>query len=419
MNLLTDRNCSKPLVRRRTSDHGGCRFIGGFPPNFKGPKVDAIRDFPRNCGSPASRRTAAMPRDVNSEPPKPLRRDGTVQTPDHGEKVLRKAQYEPQLIHISEKRAQGKPNNDLDTSRSLSQSCQLVGNYPAPKIREGVPVFCDYPRRCGMLNPRPKSKVLAKKSTMDQRPLVMTRRADREQKSNGLAIVPSVNVQTVFHQNKVKEALDLFEEAFKKLVEENEAQAKGKGGSARMVLLKAAMRLKERRKWVNTAKLLGAVPGVEVGDRFRFRVELVVIGLHRQFQGGIDYTKKDGKVVATSIVASGRYANDAKSADVLTYCGQGGNPSVADKKPEDQKLKRGNLALKNSMDEGTPVRVIRRRETLKTPSILGARSGRNYAYVYDGLYAVTNCRQQRGPYGKLVFMFRLNRIPGQPKLGRF
>ncbi|CAK9188048.1 unnamed protein product [Ilex paraguariensis] len=92
----------------------------------------------------------------------------------------------------------------------------------------------------------------------------------------------------------------------------------------------------------------------------------------------------------------------------------GGNPKVANNKPEDQKLARGNLALKNSMDARTPVRVIFGRQTLKASNT----SGESSKYIYDGLYTVSNYWQERGPYGKIVYMFRLNRIPGQPKLTR-
>ncbi|KAL7229387.1 hypothetical protein ACSBR2_007985 [Camellia fascicularis] len=227
--------------------------------------------------------------------------------------------------------------------------------------------------------------------------------------SNVLSIVPFDDIQAIDSQNKVREALDLFDEIFTKILEEHEAQSKEKGNAAKQIHVEAANLLKKQQKWVNTERLLGPVPGVEVGHKFRFRAELLVIGLHHQFQSGIDYMKKDGKIFATSIVASGRYANDVGSPDVLKYCGQGGNPTSGCKEPKDQKLERGNLALKNSMDAGTPVRVIRGRQNLKSSNILGR-------YVYDGLYIVASCKQERGEYGKLVFMFHLNRIPGQPKL---
>ncbi|TKY70771.1 Histone-lysine N-methyltransferase, H3 lysine-9 specific SUVH6 [Spatholobus suberectus] len=78
-----------------------------------------------------------------------------------------------------------------------------------------------------------------------------------------------------------------------------------------------------------------------------------------------------------------------------------------DKEPEDQKLERGNLALKNSSEEKNPVRVIRGSESM---------DGKCKTYVYDGLYVVESCWQDMGPHGKLVYRFRLRRIPGQPEL---
>ncbi|XP_057475929.1 histone-lysine N-methyltransferase, H3 lysine-9 specific SUVH5-like [Actinidia eriantha] len=233
---------------------------------------------------------------------------------------------------------------------------------------------------------------------------------------NVLSIIPHDSVQAVVSRNKVKEALNLFEETYTNLLKEQEAQSKGKGKVGRHCHVEAAMLLKKQKKCVNTKRVLGPVPGVEIGDRFRFRAELVVIGLHHQFQGGIDYIKKDGEIFATSIVDSGRYANVAESSNVLIYCGQGGNPTIVNKEPQDQQLERGNLALKNSMDAGKPVRVIRGRQILEAST-----SEKILTYLYDGLYSVTKCTQERGLFGKLVFMFELNRLAGQaaqPKLTR-
>ncbi|GAY62173.1 hypothetical protein CUMW_215690 [Citrus unshiu] len=84
-----------------------------------------------------------------------------------------------------------------------------------------------------------------------------------------------------------------------------------------------------------------------------------MIGLHLQIQGGIDYVKRKGKNLATSIVASGGYDDNLDNSDVLIYTGQGGNGMNGGKEPEDQKLERGNLALANRTHEQNPARVIR------------------------------------------------------------
>ncbi|KAJ9147643.1 hypothetical protein P3X46_029779 [Hevea brasiliensis] len=209
-------------------------------------------------------------------------------------------------------------------------------------------------------------------------------------------------------RNKVRETLRLFQVVYRKLVKEEEAKLK----NVKRPDLVAATVPKRKGKYVNTnKKIIGSVPGVEVGDEFQYRVELNIIGLHRPTQGGIDFVKEGKTVLATSIVASGGYDDDLDDSDVLIYTGSGGNMKDGDKGPEDQKLKRGNLALKISMDAQNPVRVIRGDTRVSESS-----SARNRTYVYDGLYLVKKCWQEMGPHGKLVFKFRLDRSPGQPEL---
>ncbi|KAL2348207.1 hypothetical protein Fmac_002207 [Flemingia macrophylla] len=209
-------------------------------------------------------------------------------------------------------------------------------------------------------------------------------------------------------RKKVRETLQLFQVVSRKLLREVESKPNVRGICGKRIDLLAARILKEKGKYVNLGKqILGSVPGVEVGDEFQYRVELNIVGLHRQIQGGIDYVKHNGKILATSIVASGGYADDLDNSDVLTYTGQGGNVMNSDKEPEDQKPERGNLALMNSCEEKNPVRVIRGSESMD-------RKCRTY--VYDGLYVVEKCWQDVGPHEKLVYQFLLRRIPGQPEL---
>ncbi|EEF51630.1 histone-lysine n-methyltransferase, suvh, putative [Ricinus communis] len=219
-------------------------------------------------------------------------------------------------------------------------------------------------------------------------------------------------------RKKVKEVLKLFNETLKTL--ENEVKSKGK--KSNICLHRKAAMVLGKNKWVNTAKRLGPVPGIEIGDRFHYRAELYVTGLHLQFLKGIDYMKKDGILLATSIVATDKYSNLMKSSDVLIYSGEGGNPKVQNPKIQplrDQKLENGNLALSNSMDQKRPVRVVlteskRSKASIHTGS---AREKQNLGtgYFYDGLYFVENVSQERGEFGKLVFKFKLRRIPLQPE----
>ncbi|KAK4572372.1 hypothetical protein RGQ29_030705 [Quercus rubra] len=174
-------------------------------------------------------------------------------------------------------------------------------------------------------------------------------------------------------RKKVEAALNLFRELLSKRMREMKAESDFKSGATRAAYMEVAKDLQWERKWVNIDKRIGPVPGIEVGDKFECATELNVIGLHRQFQRG-----------------------------------QGGNPRAGKSEPKDQKLERGNLALKNSLEAGTPVRVIRGFE--------GSKASKNMIYIYDGLYVVDKFTQGRGEFGKLVFEFELIRIPGQPKL---
>ncbi|KAK9912710.1 hypothetical protein M0R45_036560 [Rubus argutus] len=170
--------------------------------------------------------------------------------------------------------------------------------------------------------------------------------------------------------------------------------------------MSAAIHLRNQGAWINTRKQLGAIRGVKVGDKFRYRAQLNIVGLHRQFTFGIDYMMgKYGQILATSIVDSGRYANNMQSPDVLVYSGQGGNSPFNKKKPADQALERGNLALKNSNEARTPVRVIR-----------SFKLSKGSCYVYYGLYTVEHVSKERGELGRLVYKFWLRRKPGQLQL---
>lgn len=204
--------------------------------------------------------------------------------------------------------------------------------------------------------------------------------------------------------NKVMNALN----DFKATVTELSKELEGKSNMGNFFVYRdAAMLMKKRQQWVNTRNQFGAVSGVNIGDKFQFRAELVIIGLHCRFQNGIDYMEKNGQLLATSIVDSGRYSNDMESTDVLIYSGQGGNPMVGTRQIEDQKLVGGNLALHNSISEKNPIRVIFKSRKKNLPK-----------YTYDGLYVVNKAWKDRGQFGKLVFKFKLKRIAGQPRITR-
>ncbi|PKA55605.1 Histone-lysine N-methyltransferase, H3 lysine-9 specific SUVH5 [Apostasia shenzhenica] len=168
--------------------------------------------------------------------------------------------------------------------------------------------------------------------------------------------------------------------------------------------------LKEKGQWPRCFEpVIGSVPGVAVGDEFFYRMELLLVGLHRPPENGIDYQAGSG--IATSIVASGGYSDICNlSGDILTYIGSGGCDGRRKRKASDQKLEKGNMALTRSMTAKTPVRVIYGLRNLKE-SVASV-------FVYDGLYFVENYRRVRGGNGCYVLEFQLRRKPGQPRCWR-
>ncbi|ESQ52128.1 hypothetical protein EUTSA_v10016339mg [Eutrema salsugineum] len=217
-------------------------------------------------------------------------------------------------------------------------------------------------------------------------------------------------------RHKVKETLRLFNGLCRKILQEEEARPRERNGSKFRVDFEASKKLKSEGKYFNNGThIMGPVPGVEVGDEFQYRMELNILGIHRPTQGGIDFMKDDHEeLVATSIVASGGYDDELDKSDVLIYTGQGGNVIKRGKKnnqPKDQQLVKGNLALANSKDKKNPVRVVRGNQKTALESSDVARN-----YVYDGLYVVEEFWKETGSHGKLIFKFKLRRIPGQPEL---
>ncbi|GMH07843.1 hypothetical protein Nepgr_009683 [Nepenthes gracilis] len=165
----------------------------------------------------------------------------------------------------------------------------------------------------------------------------------------------------------------------------------------------------------NARKRIGAVPGIEIGDIFFFRMELCIVGLHAPSMAGIDYMTVSGETgeepLAVSIVSSGGYDDDAEDKDVLIYTGQGGNLGVGiisrrDKAVSDQKLERGNLALDRSSRRANEIRVIRGMKDIFNQM--------SKIYVYDGLYTIQEAWVEKTKSGANSFKYKLVRIPRQP-----
>ncbi|CAN1295900.1 Histone-lysine N-methyltransferase, H3 lysine-9 specific SUVH4 [Linum perenne] len=181
--------------------------------------------------------------------------------------------------------------------------------------------------------------------------------------------------------------------------------------------LKAATKMSQANAILYPKKTIGNLPGIEVGHQFYSRAEMVVIGIHSHWLSGIDYIGASNQKefqnyklpLAVSIVLSGMYEDDLDNADDVSYTGQGGHNLTGDKRQcKDQVMERGNLALKNCVDQSVPVRVIRGH--VCKSSYVGK------IYTYDGLYKVEKCWAEKGISGFTVFRYGLKRLKDQPVL---
>nr|XP_043613086.1 histone-lysine N-methyltransferase family member SUVH9 [Erigeron canadensis] len=177
--------------------------------------------------------------------------------------------------------------------------------------------------------------------------------------------------------------------------------------------LKASSVMKQRGLWLNRDKrIVGAIPGIHVGDVFFFRMELCVVGMHGQVQAGIDYLSSsqssNGEPIATSVIVSGGYEDDEDNGDVIVYTGHGGQDKHS-RQVLHQKLEGGNLGMERSMHYGIEVRVIRGFKYEGSPS--------GKVYVYDGLYKIVESWFDVGKSGFGVFKFKLVRMENQLEMG--
>ncbi|KAL6661430.1 hypothetical protein ACP70R_000814 [Stipagrostis hirtigluma subsp. patula] len=232
--------------------------------------------------------------------------------------------------------------------------------------------------------------------------------------SSGAPIMRSqreYRVQNADARSKVKMLCRRFEFICRAL-----AQAVEQGLLKNMRIdLEAGKAVKKLPDFIKLGPIVGQVPGVEIGDEFLYRMQLSIVGLHRACRGGIDTTKdRNGVRVAVSIVASGGYPDELSSSGELIYTGSGGK-SAGKKNDEDQKLERGNRALKNCIRTKTPVRVIHGFKGHNKKGGSRSRLRQIPTYTYDGLYHVVDCWRE-GQSGSRMFKYKLLRIPGQPEL---
>ncbi|KAJ0240601.1 YDG domain-containing protein [Hirschfeldia incana] len=210
-------------------------------------------------------------------------------------------------------------------------------------------------------------------------------------------------------REKVLEVLRAFKDVYRELDRDKQARRGGDAFDATARIdIKAQAFLESEGRHVNAEKRIGLVPGINIGDEFQYKTELRLVGLHFKTMCGIDYMDVGGVKYATSIVASeGNGYDDKFDAGVVIYTGEGGNViSKQEKKTENQRMVKGNLALANSMRHKTEVRVIRGQERY---------DGKGKRYVYDGLYLVDKYWLEKGVSGKSMYKFKLCKIPGQTR----
>lgn len=214
----------------------------------------------------------------------------------------------------------------------------------------------------------------------------------------------------------VKETLRVFTTFYLRFVQNGNAYDDHAKSLTKRPDLKAISEMVRSNK-ILYHKKIGHLPGIKVGQQFLSRAEMVAVGLHGDWLNGIDYIGETCKMeeyrkftlpIAVSIILSGQYEDDVDNLEVV-YAGQSGNGLLGNKRQiKYQVMCRGNLVLKNNMDQDLPIRVIRGHKC--------AGSYTHKIYTYDGLYKVDHCWNERSAFGFNVFKYRLRQIEGQPKL---
>ncbi|XP_072032626.1 E3 ubiquitin-protein ligase UHRF1-like [Amphiura filiformis] len=169
----------------------------------------------------------------------------------------------------------------------------------------------------------------------------------------------------------------------------------------------------------------GEIPGIHVGQLWKFRVTVSEAGVHRPHVAGIHGREIEG---AYSIVLAGGYEDDKDCGDYFYYTGSGGRDLSGNKRTAeqscDQKLTKMNQALARNCaapinnkqgneakdwKAGKPVRVIRSCKGRKHSKYAPEEGNR-----YDGLYKVQKYWPEKGKSGFIVWRYLLKRDDPQP-----
>ncbi|KAK7405654.1 hypothetical protein VNO78_07222 [Psophocarpus tetragonolobus] len=242
----------------------------------------------------------------------------------------------------------------------------------------------------------------------------LSQKRSKKTKESQLDLSSSVGISVALRDDGDREVVNLvlmtFDSIRRRLCQLEDSNELNTMMAIKRADLRASTVMTSKAFRTNMRRRVGAVPGVEIGDIFFFRLEMCIVGLHGQSMSGIDYMVVKDEVqeeqVALSIVSSGVYDNNTDDDDVLVYSGQGENFNKKDKHVLDQKLHRGNLALDKSWRRQNEVRVIR--------GLRDAANKNAKIYVYDGLYKIQDTWIEKGQSGGGVFKYKFVRLPGQP-----
>ena len=145
----------------------------------------------------------------------------------------------------------------------------------------------------------------------------------------------------------------------------------------------------------------GTPEGINEGQKFSNRKELIDAGLHRSTMHGIDGNGNEG---VAAIVLSGGYEDDIDWGHEIIYTGHGGNDAQTGQQIADQSWNdHGNKGLVVSKLKNLPVRVIR---GYKHSSQFSPDSG----YKYGGLYNVVEHWEEIGKSGYTICRFKLIKL---------
>ncbi|CAG9858171.1 unnamed protein product [Phyllotreta striolata] len=168
----------------------------------------------------------------------------------------------------------------------------------------------------------------------------------------------------------------------------------------------------------------GPIPGIDVGTRWMFRVQVSEAGVHRPSVSGIHGVANEG---AFSLVLSGGYEDDVDTGYEFLYTGSGGRDLSGNKRVNvqscDQTLTGCNKALAlnchaafnekgahaDDWTKGKPIRVVRNYKARKHSKYAPLEGNR-----YDGIYKVVKYYPEKGLSGFIVWKYLLRRDDPAP-----